>query len=79
MPQRHLVYFISQSHESNVVSAVRLGITAPKPGKVSIMITESHDLWIGNLTDSPIEVKPGELAGFGTGAYTAAVVSVQTA
>jgi len=55
-------------------SETPLGTTVPKAGKLAVMITEKYEMWVGNLTDSELQMGPSELCGFGTGSYKELIV-----
>ncbi len=46
--------------------------------KPAIIIDDQYQLWIGNLTDSHLDLQPGELFGFGRGSFTQKIVSYYT-
>ena len=37
--------------------------------KPAIVIDENFAVWVGNLTDATLKLEPGELFGFGRGAW----------
>ncbi|CAE7796072.1 fp-1, partial [Symbiodinium sp. CCMP2592] len=47
-----------------------LSMVTGRPGKPSIMITAEYALWIGNTSDSPLDLCCSELCGFGMGSYS---------
>ena len=53
---------------------LRLGLTAPRAGKPSIMVSDKYEVWLGNLGTAVLDLEPGELFGFGTGSYETSVV-----
>ena len=54
--------------------AARLGMVTGRNEKPSIIVATNGDIWIGNLTNSEMTIRPGELFGFGLGQYSEKVV-----
>ena len=53
----------------------RLGSTAPRPGKPTVVLTKSFHLWLCDASADDLQLEAGELFGFGTGAYSEKVLS----
>lgn len=53
----------------------RLGTSVGKAGKPTLAICKSFHVWLLNPGTEAMSVEPGELFGFGTGAYATVVLS----
>ena len=58
-----------------VLNPVRRAECAGVSKKPAIAIGNDWSIWIGNLTDTPLDLKPSELFGFGRGVYEEKIVS----
>lgn len=57
---------ISDCHAGFVL---RLAVCPGKPGRPTIVISKSFNIYLGNTGDEEMLVKEGELFGFGTGSF----------
>lgn len=53
----------------------RLGFSEGKNGKPWLCVGSNYHVWLGNLSDSPMNLEAQELFGFGLGSFEERAVS----